>query len=276
MESVDVIMLTLNSLTPILPKVVDSLYANVPVRRLIVVDNGSTDGTLEFLRNCPNVSVVDNRGGTRATSRQKGIDLVESEWFMFLDSDIVLCEGWYSKASSHVTPRVGAVFGATIPMDRHVFNAVNAIAKLKRTSVAALQASQKRYLTGDTLLRKKAVEGIHIPPDLQTLEDEYIGRYLVSRGYQFLRVSDAYCHHYIRQPKYLKEAVYAGYMMRKYQLKTFSGVLTAFAAAIPLSLWVLAYSRDYVAFRRQLLGQTLPLKGWFSAEYRNSSHHRVD
>jgi glycosyltransferase involved in cell wall biosynthesis len=266
MESIDVVMLTLNSFTPILPRAVDSLYANVPVRRLIVVDNGSTDGTLEFLGRYPNVSVVDNRGGTRASSRQRGIEAVESEWFMFLDSDIVLCEGWYSKASGHITPKVGAVFGATIPMDRHVFNAVNAIARLKRTSVVVLQASQKRYLTGDTLFRKKAVEGIRIPPDLQTLEDEYIGKYLVSRGYQFLRVSDAYCHHYISQPGYLNEAVYAGYMMRKYRLKTFSGVLASFATAIPLSLWVLAYTRDFVAFRRQLLGQTLPLMGWFSAE----------
>jgi hypothetical protein len=42
----------------------------------------------------PEAKVIFDKG-TRATARQKGIEAVGTEWFVFVDSDVVLKEGWF-------------------------------------------------------------------------------------------------------------------------------------------------------------------------------------
>ena len=103
MESVDVVLLTKNS-EKVLEECLASVYANVPVNQLIVVDGYSNDKTLEILNHYNqkhgNVKVFFDRG-TRATAREKGIRQVKTEWFMFVDSDVVVCKDWYPKRSAH-------------------------------------------------------------------------------------------------------------------------------------------------------------------------------
>jgi glycosyltransferase involved in cell wall biosynthesis len=78
---IDVVMLTKNS-DYILERCLDSIYNNIPINRLIVVDGFSTDRTLDILekyrKNYRNVVLVQD-AGTRATARQKGIELVKTE-----------------------------------------------------------------------------------------------------------------------------------------------------------------------------------------------------
>src|SRR4030066_2255452 len=104
MESVDVVLLTKNS-EKVLEEGLASVYANVPINQLIVVDGYSTERTLEILtrynQKHSNVKVCFDRG-TRATAREKGIQQVTREWFMFVDSDVVVCKNWYRKASEHI------------------------------------------------------------------------------------------------------------------------------------------------------------------------------
>ncbi|MEM3356753.1 MAG: glycosyltransferase family A protein, partial [Candidatus Bathyarchaeia archaeon] len=113
---VDVVVITKNS-DRMLRECLESVYGNVPVNRLIVVDGYSTDKTLEivqrFQKKYGNVLLLHDRGN-RATARQKGIAHVETEWFMFVDSDVVLCEGWFRKAEKHLAADVGAVWGIEV------------------------------------------------------------------------------------------------------------------------------------------------------------------
>lgn len=95
---VDVVLLTKNSLKPCLGDCVHSIYKNVPLNRLIVVDGGSTDGTIEYLKKFPNVVIIDDSKGCRATARQIGIDMVETDWFLFVDSDVILSRNWFNEA----------------------------------------------------------------------------------------------------------------------------------------------------------------------------------
>ena len=107
MGSVDVVLLTKNS-EKVLEKCLESVYQNVPVNQLIVVDGYSTDGTLGILdgfnRKYHNVTVTFDKG-TRATAREKGIQQVKTDWFMFVDSDVVVCKNWYEKALKHMEDR---------------------------------------------------------------------------------------------------------------------------------------------------------------------------
>jgi len=57
MMKVYVVLLTKNSNKPVLRLVLESLYKNVNVNRLIVVDGGSTDGTVELLSKYPKIEI---------------------------------------------------------------------------------------------------------------------------------------------------------------------------------------------------------------------------
>jgi len=130
----DVVLLTKNSLKPCLSECVESIYRNIPVNRLIVVDGSSTDGTVEFVRKYPNVTILDDSHGTRASARQKGIDAVETDWHVHVDSDVVLSDNWFKKAWANVADDVGAIWGVAVPNEKHYYNATYAMAKLYHLS----------------------------------------------------------------------------------------------------------------------------------------------
>ena len=68
-------------------------YAGVPVR-VILVDNGSTDDTLEWVENAhPEVEVVPLPGNIGVAARDHGLRRAESRYTMFLDSDAELTRG---------------------------------------------------------------------------------------------------------------------------------------------------------------------------------------
>ncbi len=192
MEPVDVVLLTLNSDRK-LQDCLDSVYRNVPVKRLIVVDGGSNDRTLEILKDFDkqhgNVIVVHDKG-TRATARQKGIENVSSDWFLFVDSDVILCRSWYEKALRYVNADVGAVWGI------EVWSTI----KSKRTLRMFLWVTRKifdlRGGTHDTLVRTSAVKGIKIPWSLHVFEDAYIKSFILEKGFHVVACYDPFCIHY--------------------------------------------------------------------------------
>jgi glycosyltransferase involved in cell wall biosynthesis len=192
--SVDVVLLTKNS-ERLLQECLESVYRNVPVGQLIVVDGDSKDKTIailnQFNEKYHNVKIIFDRG-TRATARQKGISQVSTDWFMFVDSDVVLCKDWYKKAQADLASGVGAVWGLNIDVIPNVKD--KRILKLQ-----SLIARQCFYLRGgmhDTLILRKAVEGIRIPEQLHAYEDAFIVQWIEKHGYKVSVGSDIYCLHY--------------------------------------------------------------------------------
>lgn len=71
-----------------LQSILHSPYGSVP---LIVVDNGSTDGTLDILQEYsaayPFISIAHEPQRNAAAARNKGLSLVKTTWVYFFDSD---------------------------------------------------------------------------------------------------------------------------------------------------------------------------------------------
>jgi len=189
---VDVVIITKNS-EHMLGECFKSVYKNVPVNRLIVVDGYSTDKTLEIVREFQkkhgNILVLQDRG-TRATARQKGIDQVKTEWFMFVDSDAVLCKDWFKKAEIHLGQNVGAIWGI------EVWSTIQNPALLKTFLWITRKIFDLRGGTHDTLIRTDLVKDIEIPKFLHVFEDAYIKDWITQKGYKLIACYNPYCLHF--------------------------------------------------------------------------------
>ena len=190
--AIDVVLLTKDS-ERVLRQCVESIYQNVPVSNLIAVDGYSKDKTLEILsgfnEKYRNVKVVFDKGN-RATARQKGIEHVTTEWFMFVDSDVVLCNGWYKKGQEYIQPTVGAVWGI------EVWSTIRNPRTLKLFLMTTRKIFEVRGGTHDILIRTDLIKDIKIPKKLHVFEDAYIKDWVTQKGYRVVACYSPFCIHY--------------------------------------------------------------------------------
>jgi glycosyltransferase involved in cell wall biosynthesis len=194
MQAIDVVLLTKNS-EHLLDKCLASIFENVPVNKLIVVDGFSNDGTMKIVNRVKqefgNVKVL-KVDGSRARARQRGIAQVTTELFMFVDSDVVLSRDWFKKAEKRLTSDVGAVWGVNIDVIPNVKDK----RIIKFQSLIARQCFGLRGGMHDTLIRREAVQGIEIPGELHAYEDTYIVNWIKKKGYKTVIGDDIYCLHF--------------------------------------------------------------------------------
>jgi GT2 family glycosyltransferase len=111
---VALIMATCNNL--VFPKLcLDTVIANTeyPNYEIVVVDNGSTDGTERYLRDLadryPHVRVIwnsENVGFARATNQ--GLEAAEGDILVLLNSDTIVPPGWLTRVARHLSdPTIG-------------------------------------------------------------------------------------------------------------------------------------------------------------------------
>lgn len=189
---IDVIVLTKNSELH-LEKCLKAIYGNIPINNLLIIDGYSTDRTMDivsqFEKKFENVLIIKDVGN-RAISRQKGIKRVETDWFMFVDSDVVLCKDWYKKAKKYMEKNVGLVWGIEVWSTIHGKNTLATFLLLTR------KIFEIRGGTHDTLIRTQLVKDIAIPENLHVFEDTYIKDWITKKGYLSIPCYSPFCIHY--------------------------------------------------------------------------------
>ncbi len=259
----DVVMLTKNSMKPSLPETLASVYANVPVNRLIVVDGGSKDGTVECVLKQNNAVLVDDSRGTRATARQKGVEEVETEFFAFIDSDVVLQKDWYAAATRWFAKDVGGV--ATFPVQTgDEADTQRAIAKLYGLGRVNDLARRKRFDTAAAVIRTRCVSGLEIPAKLQAGEDEYIGRFIQNRGFRAFVVPSPVVYHQRTEPQ-TDSPIARGRLLRSQGWRTRRYVARQAVLSIPEGLFIFLYTGNYRAGIQRFRYSTLALVGYLWA-----------
>lgn len=77
-----------------LPQCLDSILAQKHQGcEVIVVDDGSTDGTAALLERYPDVKIVHQENHGMSTARNRGLDEARGEYILFVDSDDLLTDG---------------------------------------------------------------------------------------------------------------------------------------------------------------------------------------
>lgn len=121
---IDVVVLT-NNCEKTLGLTLKSVVNNIPVARVIVVDGGSNDETLEIARRFADL-IVDDGGKGIGTARNLALSLAETEIFAFIDSDVIITDGWFKSLIRHFVDRkVICAEGFLIPfcpISRAIYN----------------------------------------------------------------------------------------------------------------------------------------------------------
>lgn len=123
-ELVSIVLLNYNGLDN-LRLCLDSIARNTPeAHEVIVVDNGSTDGSLEFLHGQQDITLVENSTNLGCPgARAQGMSIARGDYVVLLDNDTVVPPGWISRFLNHakldrqigiIGPRSNYVSGAQI------------------------------------------------------------------------------------------------------------------------------------------------------------------
>lgn len=110
---VDVVMCTWNSNRPFFEKCLRSIEREIPVHHFIVVDHFSQDGTIEAIQKYFKSVIIVQSNANLAKARAIGIDHVDTEFFVFMDDDMGLPEGWFKRLTSYISENVGVIHEET-------------------------------------------------------------------------------------------------------------------------------------------------------------------
>ena len=189
---VDVIVLVKGT-PPCWKKSLDSFYRELPVNRLLIGDASCTGETLDTAKEYPNVVVYDQQKiRTIGYCIRKLIENVETEWFVFLHSDVVLPQNWFTEMAKYCgkydwfeCKKVGIYPDGTKP-------------ELKKE--LERQFELRRAYSGGQMGKTKVLKKVvsFIDDDfVHRTEDVVIQHILEKLGYKYGKVATTYHYHYV-------------------------------------------------------------------------------
>ena len=174
---VDVIIPTLNSL-PVLRDCLRAIKEYIPYNRIIVIDGGSSDGSIEVSKRygCEVYTCKKSLG----ESRMLGVSKASTEWILFIDSDIVVDKNFFKSMIKYIDDRVGAIQGLALPPEKY-YSFQNKQEKPREIGVG------ERGFTNCTLLRTELLKDINLK-GINAYEDWLIKNDILRKGYKWLVV----------------------------------------------------------------------------------------
>ncbi|TCZ80814.1 glycosyltransferase [Paenibacillus albiflavus] len=203
-----IIILTNNQL-PLTNKCLLSIREHTQDYELIVIDNGSTDGTVAFLNTQPDVIVhANNENLGFAKGCNQGIELSKGETILFLNNDTIVTEHWLDNMLSvlYEDERVGMVGPVTnyssghqqIPIPYTDVSGIDSFARRHCEENAGCYMDVRR-LVGFCLLTKRSVlDDIGLFDEtfgLGNYEDDDLCLRALRSGYLLRVVHDSFIHH---------------------------------------------------------------------------------
>lgn len=182
---IDVTVATLNSASTI-EKCLQAILANVPVKKLILVDGESDDCTVD-LASKYQVKVIKNRALLGWTRYIQALNC-STPWIAYFDSDVYVYDNWWKNASNHAKKGVGMILGfADAPLNRlPIYDKYLKHRAIREGAIAFT----------NTLIRRRLV--LECKDKLRTVhagEDDVIAHHIRERGFQIVTIPRRLCYH---------------------------------------------------------------------------------
>jgi GT2 family glycosyltransferase len=183
-----------------------SILREVPqqLREVIVVDNGSLDETADIVRRFP-VRFERIAGGFVSGSRNVGARLARHPLIAFIDSDCVVCDGWYDAiAASLAVPGVGVTGARHVLPDSPTWVEYAWDRAHRRTP--GKDREDAAYIPAGNMAvhRELFLEVSGFDEALETGEDPDLCARIAARGYRVVEAHAARCVH-LGEPKSLRD-----------------------------------------------------------------------
>lgn len=177
LEPIDVIMDTLDS-ADFIEKSLYTIYREIPVRRLIVCDGGSKDGTIDILKKFPRVELYEKpEFRTEGKSLEFNLSKVETPWFAFIDSDLELMPGWYDEMRKYQN-QYDVLEASRRIMAYHIY----------REDLKKLEPNSRAY-DQCFLMKKEAMQNYRCDDDYLWRQMDFFIRQVVEKsGYKYGKI----------------------------------------------------------------------------------------
>jgi glycosyltransferase involved in cell wall biosynthesis len=263
---VDVVVCTYNS-EAYFERCLDSIVANVPVAKLYVIDNFSTDDTVKIAKSF-GAEVIETRLSL-AEARRFSFSLVQTPVFVNIDSDVVLCKNWYSKLMRFWGNDVGCVCGITVdqhPLQRAYLQSMWKLRRPESYDIAHLP---------NMIARKDALADLEFPVWITkgsvANEDYSIKECIQKKGLKVVNVP-VFVKHFTCPPLIDRKTFWYGASGRVSHYVSFKSILLRFALSFPQAIYAGFSSGDarvipyWVKFRFQVLYGFLNYNRYFNME----------
>ena len=211
-ELVSIILVTFNGLEAT-KNCIESIhkYTNISYE-LIIVDNGSTDGTLEYIDSLSNAKTIHNQKNLGFSAANNiGIKNSKGDYILLLNNDTIVTEGWLNGLlrAINLAPEVGLAG----PKTNWVFSSSQIVDSPKYKSQAELQTYAKGFtnqhkneylLTNEILvgfcllIKKEVIDKIGLLDERfgngNFEDDDYCLRARLA-GYEKIVAGDVFIHH---------------------------------------------------------------------------------
>lgn len=166
----------------------NSIFREVPVNRLLISDGGCTDNSISIVKKYPRVTILSHQNYiSLGFCLKKLIEEVETEWFIYLHSDVYLPENWFDIMKKHQS-------------NYDWYGCPQRItAMVEYYNIDKIQGAVRPY-AGSQMGRKQAfIKGI------EKIEDDYVYRQedlilasiIEENGYRHGRIEDTYHYHQV-------------------------------------------------------------------------------
>jgi glycosyltransferase involved in cell wall biosynthesis len=176
---IDAVIRTKNS-QEFLKECIEAVLTEIPIRRLIIVDGGSTDRTNEIASSFNNVEFYSCPDMNLGQATKYGLSLAQTDWVAIIDSDVILRKGWFENLKKYMQ-EADAIEGCRI--DHYSFT-------LKRETMPSIG------WLGHTLIKKEPI--LHMDLDTQFGEDTIVKFNFDKLGMKWKKISNSIADHYTK------------------------------------------------------------------------------